>query len=138
MTEELINTDGIGTALVYIADKIGITVEQMYHIYVGAQVTMATVQIVMIATWFIVVALTIVFVYMFGMRSEKQEHPDRNKDAYQFDVIVVSVSVGTIVGILLALVLAFMYVPIIAYLCPEYTALKSLMSDLSTITNILK
>jgi hypothetical protein len=129
MAGELINTDGLGTALVYIADKIGITVAQMYDIYVKAQAAMAIVQIIMILLWVVVVSIVAIFVYSNFKKDNKDD---------MFAVITVTLMSTIIIGIVLAGVLAFLYNPIIAYMCPEYMALKSLMSDISHIATILK
>jgi hypothetical protein len=73
----LINTDGLGTALTYIADKIGITVEQMYRIYVAAQFTQAVLQIIFILIWAIAVIIVVKKIYVWQM-SIHTERYDRD------------------------------------------------------------
>jgi len=134
MTEELINTDGLGTALVYIADKIGITVEQMYHIYVSAQFTMAVTQIVFILIWAVSTIIILKIAY------------DRNKgdlkDTSHFgnnDSAILKVFICTAVGsAFIGSILLFLYGPVIAIFCPDYMALQSLMEDIGKIASILK
>jgi len=135
MAGELINMDGVGTALISIADKIGITVMQMYNIYVYAQATMALVQIVMIIIWIICTfgAMVIAFTY-----AHKLDDDESIKKTNKADRICVALLVGAVVGIIVTAILAVLYIPVIAIMCPEYTALKSLMNDVVSVAISLK
>ena len=128
MTGELINTDGLGTALIYIADKLGLTVEQMYKIYVHAQVSIAIIQITMICIWVVAVIITVKVTYWY---CKKDSNTMR-------DIIEASIIVTIIIAVILTFILVILYNPIIAYMCPEYTALRSLMNDIGNIAQILR
>jgi hypothetical protein len=129
MTGELINTDGIGTALVYIADKIGVTVAQMYEIYVHAQQTMAFVQIVFILIWFIVVFGVILITHLYIKKDASASDEDK---------VLVPITFGAGAAIVMFFILIALYFPLIAYMCPDYTGLKSLMSDIGQIASFIK
>ena len=131
MTGELINTDGLGTVLIYIADKLGLTVEQMYKIYVHAQASMAIIQIAMICVWVVVVIITLKVTFWYCKKN-------CNNGVSSFDIIAVSIIITIVIAVILAFILDILYNPIIAYMCPEYTALKSLMNDIGNIAQILR
>jgi len=136
MAGELINMDGVGTALISIADKIGITVMQMYNIYVYAQATMALVQIVMIIIWFICTFGAMVIAFTYAHKLDDDESIKKtNKAEFR---ICVALLVGAVVGIIVTAILAVLYIPVIAIMCPEYTALKSLMNDVVSVAISLK
>jgi uncharacterized membrane protein YagU involved in acid resistance len=129
MTGELINTDGFGTALIYIADKLGLTVDQMYKIYVHAQASMAITQIILICLWVVIVSITFIVTYSHLLKKNCKIDPAETV-FFSFVVIIV-------IAVISAFVLLALYHPIIAYMCPEYTALKSLMNDIGSIIKIL-
>jgi amino acid transporter len=136
MTNELINIDGIGMALISIADKIGITVMQMYNIYVYAQATLALVQIAMIVIWIICTfgAMVIAFKYAHKLVNDDEDV----KKIQTSDRICVTLILGMVVSVLVAVILVGLYNPVIAFMCPEYTALKSLMNDVVSVAISLK
>lgn len=129
MAGELINMDGLGTALVYIADKIGITVAQMYDIYLKAQATMALLQIVMIITCVIVLIGVMIISYLL---LKKQKETD------EATLVFVPLILGIIAFVIVSIICMALYNPLIAYMCPEYTALKSLMYDITSVANMIK
>jgi uncharacterized membrane protein YidH (DUF202 family) len=127
----LINTDGLGTALTYIADKIGITVEQMYRIYVAAQFTQAVLQIIFILIWAIAVIIVVKKIYVWQMSI----HTER----YDRDTGILLTFLGSVIVIVfVSLILSVIYDASVAILCPEYTALQSLMKDIVNIATKLK
>jgi cytochrome bd-type quinol oxidase subunit 1 len=128
MSGELINMDGIGNALVYIADKIGITVAQMYEIYVTAQATMAILQIVMIIICVVAMIIAGASTYSYFKKSGSSFD----------DIILGTIIISVIVGVAVAIIMAALYNPLLAYMCPDYTALKSLMSDVVDIAGVIK
>lgn len=132
MTEELINMDGIGNALVYIADKIGITVAQMYEIYVKAQAMMALLQIVMILAIIGISISVFLICYFYAIN---KIFSDIKSDSDRF---LASAFIAFIAFIASGFIMAMLYTPLLAYLCPEYTALKSLMGDIGNIASILR
>jgi len=139
MAGELINMDGVGTALISIADKIGITVMQMYNIYVYAQATMALVQIVMIIIWFICTFGAMVIAFTYAHKLDDDESIKKTNKADRIYVaLCVALLVGAVVGIIVTAILAVLYIPVIAIMCPEYTALKSLMNDVVSVAISLK
>lgn len=129
MAEELINTDGLGSAMIYIVDKLNMTLAQVYEIYARAQFTMGAVQILLILIWFI--SMIVIFVYAVNILKREAE----SKTMVTPDVLVPLVFIMFISGALLGFLLAFLYSPIMAILCPEYSALTSLMHDIGEMVN---
>ena len=130
MNETLLNTDGLGNAMIYIADKIGMTLEQVYYVYLQAQFVMATVQIVMTVICFALFFITFIYLY----RREEKRSDNRVDIDDIFGIVIVS-AIITIFPLLLCVAL---YTPIIAMFCPEYTALNSLMNDIGHLASVLK
>lgn len=129
MAGELINMDGLGTALVYIADKIGITVAQMYDIYFRAQAAMAILQIVMVLVSVIVLVGVMAISYIL---LKKQKETD------EATLVFVPLVLGIIAFVIVAVICMALYNPLLAYMCPEYTALKSLMYDITSVANLVR
>lgn len=131
MTEELINMDGIGNALVYIADKIGVSVAQMYEIYVKAQATMALLQIALIL---IVIGVSIgIFLLFYFYAAKKMDDTLNDTDRFLLSGMISIVSL-----VIMAFICSALYYPLLAYFCPEYTALQSLMQDIGNIAKVLR
>lgn len=131
MTGELINMDGIGTALMSISDKLGITLVQMYEIYYRAQFAMAVIQIVFILIWCIIVSYILYYVYKVRSETDRSRLNDLPLGV---EMLIITAIVGAVSGILLLL----LYDPVVAIFCPDYTALRSLMSDVCNIMKAVK
>lgn len=131
MTGELINMDGIGTVLMSISDKLGITLVQMYEIYYRAQFTMAVIQIVFILIWCIIVSYILYYVYKVRSETDRSRLNDLPLGV---EMLIITAIVGAVSGILLLL----LYDPVVAIFCPDYTALRSLMSDVCNIMKAVK
>lgn len=129
MAEELINMDGIGLALTSIADKIGMTVAQMYEIYVRAQFAIAIAQIVFIIIWAVIVIVVVRKVYVWAYADNKGYESDRMGKMF-FGCLA---TVG-----LVSFVMMILYDASIAIMCPEYTALQNLMGDIGDMIQLLK
>jgi hypothetical protein len=128
MTGELINMDGVGTALMAISDKLGMTLLQMYDVYFRAQFVMAIVQIVFILLWCIITACIIYYTYKLRSCIKRNHYSDM---PLMIEMLAVTLCAGFTIGILLL----FLYDPVIAIFCPDYTALQSLIHD---IENFIK
>jgi cytochrome b subunit of formate dehydrogenase len=128
MSGELINMDGLGNALIYIADKIGLTVNQMYDIYVNAQATMAILQIVMVIICVLAMIVSGIVVYIYFKKNGSSCD----------DSILASIILAIVIGGITTVIMVALYNPLLAYMCPEYTALKSLVYDMTNIANVLK
>lgn len=136
MTEELINMDGIGNAAIYIADKLGITIAQMYEIYVRAQVTMALIQIVMIMIWCIV--FIILLTKISKLTNKIFKITDEDKKYHEGSILMAYIITFVVCMFVIAIVLNLLYDPILALMCPEYTGLKLLLKDIINVANALK
>lgn len=128
MADELINMDGIGTALMYITDNLGMTVVQMYEIYARAQFIIGMVQIILILLWCIIMFFVIKSVYTWCHK--KKSHHCFDADDQENHNIFLTLLITSCIGVVLAFIMWTIYDPVIACLCPEYTALKSLMYDI--------
>lgn len=124
MSGELINTDGLGSALMYIADKLNITLQQMYEIYARAQFFMGIVQIAMILIWCIVMIVVFVLITKYLKLITKSD------SIFEFDVMMPTLMAMLIVGSVFGVILTFLYNPILAIMCPDYMALKSMIYDI--------
>ena len=116
MTGELVNLDGLGNAFIYIADKIGFTLQEIYTIYVSAQQAIALVQISFVLLWAIVTIVAGYCLYRYATKA-------RTMEIFHFGTLAVSAVFG--------IVLLFLYRPLIALLCPEYSAIQSMILTFS-------
>ena len=116
MTGELVNLDGLGNAFIYIADKIGLTLQEIYTIYVSAQQAIALIQISFVLLWMIVTIVAGYCLYRYAKKVKVME-------IFLFGLIAVSAATG--------LILAFLFPPVIALFCPEYSAIQSMINTFS-------
>lgn len=116
------NQLGLGDALVQIADKIGVTVQQMYTIMVEAQVTIAIIQIIFILVDLISAVIIFGIVIWFIKKY--------CNDELDWGVALFLTIVGWLI---LSMILTLLYRPVIALMCPEYTALQEIITVFSHI-----
>lgn len=131
VTKAVANDMGLGDAIVYVADKIGISVQHMYEIMIHAQVTMAILNIVLMVCWCVIVAVTAVITYRTIVK------PHLNDKGYSSDIgmrWIVMAGVTAIVALLAIFPLTILQSSLVAIFCPEYSALKEM---LYTFKNIL-
>ncbi len=118
MSGELINMDGIGTALVYIADKLGVTVQHIYTVYVAAQQTIAVIN-VLFAILFMVGAVIITKILYTAYKAHKTSIYD------SFELVMIFSGIGAYTALLVLLLV--IRSAVVAYFCPEYMAIQSLI-----------
>ena len=116
MTGELVNLDGLGNAFIYIADKIGLTLQEIYTIYVSAQQTIALIQISFAILWAIVTLVSGYCLYRYATKVKIME-------IFIFGLIAVSAVFG--------IILLFLYLPTVALFCPEYSAIQGMINTFS-------
>jgi len=122
---DLITTDNLGIVLDNITDQIGITVAQMCEIYIRAQFIVGIVQIIMIVALCII---SIVVFKFFLKQCAGAEDIFGNVDKVK-NLFLAIVLAGLVI-MLITFIMVCLYDPIIACLCPEYSAVKSLMHDI--------
>jgi uncharacterized membrane protein YidH (DUF202 family) len=126
MTGELINTDALAGALVTLANMLGMTIQQMYVIYVSAQQIIGIVQIVLTVVWAIGIIAILMYLYRY-YKANKQP------DSYSDMTGVICLVAAILACIIFTLVLWNMYDAIIAVLCPQYAALQAMMRDIGKL-----
>jgi hypothetical protein len=119
---------GLGDAIVYVADKIGISVQHMYEIMLHAQITIAIINILLLIVWCATIVVTVIVVY----RKFVKPHEDTTYDS-GMRWLTLSV-ITAIVALIVACVLTSLQSSLVTVFCPEYSALKEL---LYTFKNIL-
>jgi hypothetical protein len=124
MTGEIIDINSISSAIIYIADKLNMTLAQIYEIYARAQFTIGIVQIVMVLAW----CGIMVGVFIYTTKNFKKELG--SKTIFDPDVLIPTIFVMVTAGAVFGLILTALYSPVIAVTCPEYSALQSLMHDI--------
>lgn len=112
----------IGDALVAIADKIGIGVVEMYHIYVEAQTAIAIIHTFCALLWVLTVAV-------FGYLAWKKSGDMRGHEKCMIVTMVVTI-VGFVALIIYGEVL---YVALLRLLCPEYMAIEEMIQIFSGV-----
>jgi len=118
---------GIGTAMVYIADKLGLTLEQVYQVYVHSQKIIALVQLVEIAAYIIGATAIIYTVRRWYLKETKDI---KYVDSY----VILIYSARAVIGVaLLGVLLYGLYFPTIALVCPEYVAVNEMITRLAGI-----
>ena len=113
---------GLGQALVVIADKLGMRVDQMYQIILGAQKFMALLKLVMIFVWVIFMIIIVVITAYFVKKECDKASFHSNEILYFF--------VGVVAAVVVTMGMEFIYQPLVAFFCPEYTALQRLVEIL--------
>lgn len=125
MGSELINTDGLSQALIVLADKLGIGLQQMYAIYVSAQQVMAAVHIA-----FTIMTVIGIVIIMFGMKKYYDTH---KSERYCDGTGLFCILGATALGFVFIFAMAELSSAFVALLCPQYTALHAMMGDISNL-----
>jgi hypothetical protein len=114
--EELINTQPIADSVVYIADKLGYTVEQIYTVYTHAYTTIALVN--MIALIVVSIITTIAFILIYRYLRKSNDIDDSAFGAGLWAGLVCTITIFAAIVIRDTLIM---------YLCPEYTAINAIL-----------
>ena len=128
MTEVTVSEQGIGNAMIYIADKLGMTIEQMYQVYFHSQRALAMIQLSLILAFIVgTIIITYVMYRVYTSGKVESKYMDLLQDFGKCFVIWI------VVVFTLAIVLVTLYYPIVALVCPEYTAIQSMISSLRSV-----
>jgi hypothetical protein len=130
MVTETIARQSIGDAMVYIADKIGLTLEQVYQIYVGSQMALALIQIALILV-FVIGSVTICFLCFRTYKNETKDSKDYDHSDAQLKYGMFAIFGCAMLGLAVAL----LYSPITAVVCPEYSAIQAMIGDFASLVS---
>jgi uncharacterized membrane protein len=121
----VVSGQSIGDAMMYIADKLNLTVEQVYQVYLRAQVILAIIQIVEIVI-FVIGVVIIGYICFEKYKKAEESCTFSNADLKYF-------MIGFVATLLLGIVLLALYDPIVALTCPEYAAMQAMIHNFASI-----
>jgi hypothetical protein len=119
----LVEGQKLGDALVYIADKLGVTVQYVYEVFVKAQQTIAIIN-------FIALVLFLV-ISVVGIRLLLKRYYGRTHNEYSTDWVVEILIPALIIIIVSMGALAIMADIAVQFTCPEYSAIKEMLHYLT-------
>lgn len=118
----MVAEQNIGNAMIYIADKLGMTIEQVYQVYLASQFTLALIGIAEIAAFVIGCAVIVTVCY----RAYKMENDSTTSYG---DCTLKYYMIALASCVLFGLVLLALYDPIVMLICPQYATIHAMLHD---------